>query len=178
MPTLEVIPVSTRPGRTPTLTPRAFIRICRLIRIGWSVPDACRSESVTYRRFRQLCQTRPTYQRHFEKADQVRFQYRRETMERIVAEHAERNWISAAWWLERRLPNEFSLRNKIERDSPTEVASSNLTEIRILTVPDADFLELQKEPEYRQLPDGGLEMQHNNLKIMVYSMSHNERLLG
>lgn len=176
MPTLEVIPIATHPGRPPTLTPRAFIRILRLIRIGWSVPDACRSESVTYRRFRQLCQTRPTYQRHFEKADQIRFALRREHMERIVCECAERQWIAAMTWLERRVPELWSLKTVV-RNEPTSTVGSNVAQIRVLTVPDSDFLELQKEGEYRQLPDGGLEMTHGNLKIMVYSMAHNERLL-
>ena len=98
-------------------------------------------------------------------------------MERIITECAERlQWLSAATWLERRVPELWSLKTVV-RDEPTFTVGNNVSQIRILTVADADFTELQKEPEYHQLPDGGLEMTDGNLKIMVYSMSHNERLL-
>jgi hypothetical protein len=156
MSNLAVIPVASPTGRPPTLTPRAFIRIIRLIRAGWSVPDACRSESVTYRRFRQLCQTRPTYQRHFEKADAVRFSLRRENMERIVTEVAEKQWIAAMTWLERRVPEQWSLKTVV-RNEPVSTVGSNVTQIRVLTVPPEQFEELQKEPGYVALPDGGLQ---------------------
>ena len=63
------------------------------------------------------------------------------------------------------------------RNEPISTVGSNVSQIRVLTVADADFLELQKEGEYHHLPDGGLEMTHGNLKITVYSMAHNERLL-
>jgi hypothetical protein len=176
MSNLAVIPVASPTGRPPTLTPRAFIRIIRLIRAGWSVPDACRSESVTYRRFRQLCQTRPTYQRHFEKADQVRFSLRREQCENLVCQYAEKNWIAAMTWLERRVPELWSLKT-VTRNEPVSTIGSNVNQIRILTVPDADFAELQKESDYTPLADGGLQMQDGNMKITVYAMSHNDRLL-
>jgi hypothetical protein len=173
---LAVIPVASHGGAPTRLTPRAFIRICRLIRIGWSVPDACRSESVTYRRFRQLCQSRPTYQRHFEKADQVRFNFRREHCERLVLEHSEKNWLAAMTWLERRVPELWSLKN-VDRPEPMPVIGSTALQIRILTLANEDFDELQKEPGYTALADGGLQMVDGNLKITVYRQEHNERLL-
>jgi hypothetical protein len=58
-----------------------------------------------------------------------------------------------------------------------ETTGSNVTQIRILTLPPKEFAELQKEDGYVALPDGGLEMTDGNLKIKVYSQEHNERLL-
>jgi hypothetical protein len=176
MSVLATIPIANHVGAPTRLTPRSFIRICRLIRTGWSVPDACRSESVTYRRFRQLCQTRPTYQRHFEKADSVRFNLRREQCENLVCQYAEKNWIAAMTWLERRVPELWSLKTVV-RNEPVSTIGSNVTQIRILTLPPEEFAELQKEPGYIALSDGGMEMTDGNLRIKVYSQEHNDRLL-
>jgi hypothetical protein len=79
-------------------------------------------------------------------------------------------------WLERRVPELWSLKTVV-RNEPTSTVGNNVSQIRILTVADSDFLELQKEPEYHHLPDGGLAMTDGNLKILVYSMAHNDRLL-
>ena len=45
------------------LTARLFIKICRRVEIGWPATRACQAEGITYRRFRQVCQERPSYQR-------------------------------------------------------------------------------------------------------------------
>ena len=102
-------------GGRATFTPRVFLRVIKKVEVGWAVTQACQSEGFTYRRFRQLCQTRPEYQRRFEVAEKVRADYRRERCEHIVQAAAAQNWTAAAWWLERTNPDRYALR-RVDRD--------------------------------------------------------------
>lgn len=98
-----------------TFTSRVFLRIIHRLEIGWAVVTACQAEGFTYRRFRQLCCTRPNYQRRFELAEKVRADYRRERCEHIVQAAAATNWCAAAWWLERSYPERYALKS-VTRD--------------------------------------------------------------
>jgi hypothetical protein len=97
------------------LTARVFIKIIRKIEVGWSVTAGCQAEGLTYRRFRQLCQTRPNYQRRYEVAERMRADYRRERCEHIVQAAAVNSWTAAAWWLERSYPDRYALKS-VTRD--------------------------------------------------------------
>src|ERR1700730_344053 len=151
---LTVIPASPRAGPTAIrLTPRVFIRILRSIRVGWSVPDACSSEFVTYRRFRQVCQQRPVYQKHYEKAERQRSRFRREHCEKIIQKHALTNWCAAAWWLERTAPESYSLKT-VDRPEPAALPSSE--QVRVIGLPQEQLDKLVGD-QYKQLPNGSVE---------------------
>ena len=94
-----------RPGARTRFTARIFLRIIRRIETGWSVSQACRAEGFTYRRFRQLCQTRPNYQARYQRAERECADFRRDRCEHIVQLAATQSWQAAAWWLERTNPD-------------------------------------------------------------------------
>jgi hypothetical protein len=102
-------------GGRVTFTSRVFLRIIHRLEIGWAVVTACQAEGFTYRRFRQLCCTRPDYQRRFEVAEKVRADFRRERCEHLVQAAAATNWTAAAWWLERTYPDRYALKS-VTRD--------------------------------------------------------------
>jgi hypothetical protein len=92
------------------------LRIIKRIETGWAITTACQAEGFTYRRWRRICQTRPNYQRRYERAEKERADYRRERCEHIVqAAAAATSWTAAAWWLERTKPDRYALR-RVDRD--------------------------------------------------------------
>lgn len=157
------------------LTKRKFVSVCRLIESGLTATRACTAENISYAIWRLRIQHSPRLEARYKKAESIREQvWRADALEAVHAAF-KHQWPSAMTFLERVYPGEFSLK-VINRPEPVD-AVSTATTIRVLTVPDADFLELQKEDCYTALPDGGLQMQDGNMRITVYSMSHNERLL-
>jgi hypothetical protein len=97
---------------------KRFICACRRIELGWSATCAAEAEGFTYRRFRQLC-ARSSFERRYRRAEQLRLQRRREEAEETVLAAGEKSWMARAWWLERRFPAEFALRN-VQRGEGTE----------------------------------------------------------
>jgi hypothetical protein len=98
-------------GRPLFLTARRFIRICRWIEQGESASEACRLELVTYQGFRAHVKRNPKYQRRLKEAEETREEFLREFHIANVRKHAPKNLLASLWWLERRYPNQFALRN-------------------------------------------------------------------
>jgi hypothetical protein len=98
-------------GRPLFLTARRFIRICRLIENGESVPVACRLELVSYTNFRRHVKLNAKYRRRLQEAMETREEFLRELHVANIRQHAPRNVLASLWWLERRYPNQFALRN-------------------------------------------------------------------
>jgi hypothetical protein len=103
-------------GRPLFLDARRFIRICHHIERGESASEACRRELVTYRNFRMHVARNPKYQRRLKQADEVREHFLREYHIANITKHAEKNVTASMFWLERKFPNEFSLK-QVVRDS-------------------------------------------------------------
>lgn len=98
-------------GRPLFLTARRFIRICRWIEQGESASEACRLELVHYTGFRRHVKANAKYQRRLKQAEETREEFLREFHIANIRKHAPRNVLASLWWLERRYPNQFALRN-------------------------------------------------------------------
>jgi hypothetical protein len=109
-------------GRPLFLTARRFIRICRWIEQGESASESCRLELVTYQGFRQHVKRNPTYQRRLKEAEETREEFLREYHIANIKKHAGRNVLASLWWLERRYPNQFALRNVYRSEAQSETA--------------------------------------------------------
>jgi hypothetical protein len=109
-------------GRPLFLTARRFIRICRWIEQGESASEACRLELVTYQGFRQHVKRNPKYQRRLKQAEETREEFLREYHIANIRKHAPRNVLASLWWLERRYPNQFALRNVVRTEAQAEAA--------------------------------------------------------
>jgi hypothetical protein len=148
---LEVVrsPAQHQGRRPATLDKRRFIRVCKLIQIGSSTVAACLTEGVTYRRFRQLCASRPIYQKRYEKAEQLRFNVRRERMEQLVIQHAEQSWQAAIAWLERNIPQKWALKI-VPRIDPSDEQAEPEIPSEILQRHRRLLLELAQEDEAKR----------------------------
>jgi hypothetical protein len=102
---------------------RRFIAICKKVEAGWPTTRACESEAITYAYFRQLCARRPTYERRYRKAEELRFRRRCEEAEDLIQRAAEKSWPAAAWWLERTQPHRYALRSVPREDGPEPSAT-------------------------------------------------------
>ncbi len=107
-------------GRPLFLTPKRFIRICRWIEQGESASEACRLELVTYQGFRQHVKRNPKYQRRLKAAEETREEFLREYHIANIRKHAPRNLLASLWWLERRHPALFSLRQVNRSEGSTD----------------------------------------------------------
>src|SRR5258708_33720127 len=107
-------------GRPLFLTPKRFIRICRWIEQGESASEACRLELGTYQGFRQHVKRNPKYQRRLKEAEETREEFLREYHIANIRKHAPRNVLASLWWLERRFPNQFALRNVNRSEGSTD----------------------------------------------------------
>jgi hypothetical protein len=99
------------PWRPTTLTIRRFLRICHLVEEGNAITHACREQLISYSRFRFRVARSPRLQERLKEAEACRDQvWRSEALASIRAAFP-RNWVSGMTYLERKYPNEFSLRN-------------------------------------------------------------------
>ena len=144
-------------GRPLFLNARRFVRICRRVESGESIPKACQYELVSYRNFRRHVVLNPQYQRRLKEALQTREQFLREFHIANIAQHAEKNVSASMFWLERRYPAEFALKtvNRVDLSQEKEVEEKPPGEV--LARHRALLLELAREDEAKQanLTQGG-----------------------
>ena len=116
---LEVVRDIDR-GRPLFLTARRFIKVCKWIEQGESFSEACRLELVHYTGFRRHVRLNPKYQRRLKEAEETREEFLREYHIANIRKHAPRNVLASLWWLERRYPNQFALRNVNRSEDSTD----------------------------------------------------------
>jgi hypothetical protein len=77
----------------------------------FSVSEACGLEPVSYATFRRHVKLNSKYQRRLKEAEEMREEFLREFHIANIRKHTPRNVLASLWWLERRYPNQFALRN-------------------------------------------------------------------
>jgi hypothetical protein len=75
---LEVVDKPARRGRPVTLTLRRFVSVCHHIEHGFSIPNACEVEGISYRNFRFRVSQSARLQERLKEAETVRFNFRHE----------------------------------------------------------------------------------------------------
>jgi len=137
-------------GRPSNWSRKAFIRICRHIEHGFSIPNACAIEGIQYRGFRLRIQRDPRLQKRVTEAEEVRFKFRQEQALASIMAAGEKSWVAHAWFLERSDPNHWALRNVNRPDSEEqqlieeEIPAETLANHRRL------LLELAHEDEQKE----------------------------
>lgn len=116
----RVTPPAARPRGRPTgLTPEVADSILSVIADGGSLRDAAASVGV---RHTLICQWRangekPGARAHFaDFADRLKATRAAAKLDMIalITKHARKSWLACAWILERRYPNEFGLRHRVQ----------------------------------------------------------------
>src|SRR6516162_4504089 len=92
---LELIERPLRRGRPLSLTTRVFLAVCRHIEAGFSVPNGCSMEGVSYRSFRRRCSQSARLKERLRQAQSVRDDFRREQCLEAIMRAGERgNWAA------------------------------------------------------------------------------------
>jgi hypothetical protein len=146
---LELVDKPARRGRPVTLNPRRFLSICHHIEHGFSIPNACEVEGISYRNFRFRVSQSARLQERLKEAETVRFNFRHEQALASIMAAGERSWMAHAWFLERALPHMWALRTvsrpELDKDEPEpELPSEVLKRHRDL------LLRLAKEDAEKQ----------------------------
>jgi hypothetical protein len=116
---LELVdkPARRNPWRPTTLTVRAFLKICHNIERGFSIPNACEVEAISYRNFRHRVSRSPRLEKRLKEAEAVRFELRHEQAIVTIMAAGEKSWPAHAWWAERNLPERYALKTVHRADS-------------------------------------------------------------
>jgi ADP-ribose pyrophosphatase YjhB (NUDIX family) len=128
------------------LTARRFIKICRWIELGESASEACRRELVAYCTFRFRVVQFPAFARRLKRAEEVRESLLKEFHMANVKQHAPKNLLASLWWLERRFPSEFALKN-VARPEPAEAEVEDPIPAEVLASHRRLLLELAREDQ-------------------------------
>jgi hypothetical protein len=146
---LEVVDKPARRGRPVTLTLRRFVSVCHHIEHGFSIPNACEVEGISYRNFRFRVSQSARLQERLKEAETVRFNFRHEQALASIMAAGERTWMAHAWFLERTLPQLYSQR-PFQRASGDDQPAEQEIPAEVLARHRALLLELAKEDEQKQ----------------------------
>jgi hypothetical protein len=113
---VRAAPRADRRGIPLILSARCFIRICRWIEEGRSAVESCRMEGVTYALFRKRVGQYASFRRRLREAEEVREHFLREFHIANITQHSAKTVAASMFWLERKYPNEFSLRSVIREE--------------------------------------------------------------
>jgi hypothetical protein len=95
-------------------------------------------------------------------------------------EAGEPGWQGTAWFLERRYKTEWS-RPEIQFNQQINLdgkeARPLFPQVRVITIPDAEFDQLLAKPEYTRRSDGSLERLEGSLRIVIIRQSRGSDLL-
>jgi hypothetical protein len=147
---LELVENPPRRGRPLSLTTRVFLAVCLHVEAGFSVPNGCSMEGISYRSFRRRCSQNLRLKQRLKEAEDVRADLRREQCLEAIMRAGERgNWAAYAWILERSWPGLFALRSVSrvdpEHDEPEpELPAETLARHRQL------YLEMLQEDQAKQ----------------------------
>ena len=98
-------------GRKSKYNSRMQASLCVWLRKGCSYKDACAIEGISYETFRTWQTEKPVFSVALKKAEAECKAARIAT----VLKASEKSWQAAAWWLERRCPDEYS---RIPKEEP------------------------------------------------------------
>jgi hypothetical protein len=146
---LEVVDKPARRGRPVTLTLRRFVSVCHHIEHGFSIPNACEVEGISYRNFRFRVSQSARLQERLKEAEEVRYNLRQEQALASIMAAGEKSWMAHAWFLERSEPSKWALKT-VYRDSPQERQLEEEIPAEVLARHHALMLELAREDEQKQ----------------------------
>jgi hypothetical protein len=108
-------------GRKSKYSPQMSAALCQWLKKGCSYKDACAMEGISYETFRTWEKEKSVFSVALKKAEAECKAARIAT----VLKASEKSWQAAAWWLERRCPEEYG-RNLQEQKPQNAVSYEEL----------------------------------------------------
>lgn len=115
--------------------------LAELLAGGMGRVDSCALAGISYETFTVWMEKKPEFSESIKKAEMI---CKQRNIARIQ-NASKKNWQAAAWWLERKHPEEFAIRQKLEHSGPnggpiptkSEVDLSRLTDAQLVRLADA-----------------------------------------
>lgn len=118
-------------------------QLSELLAGGMGRVDSCEFAGISYETFTVWMAKKPEFSEAIKRAEMV---CKQRNIARIQ-NASKKSWQAAAWWLERKYPQEFAMRQKLEHSGPNGAAIpvksdldlSRLTDVQLIRL--ADVLE-------------------------------------
>ena len=104
-------------GRKSKYSPQMQSALCQWLRKGCSYKDACGMEGISYETFRRWQDEKSVFCVALKKAEAECKVARIQT----VLKASDKSWQAAAWWLERRCPDEYG--RMVKEEKPENVVT-------------------------------------------------------
>lgn len=104
-------------GRKSKYSPQIQAALYKWLRKGCSFKDACAMEGISYETFRTWENEKPAFSVAIKKAEAECKVARIQT----VLKASDKSWQAAAWWLERRCPDEYG--RMVKEEKPENVVT-------------------------------------------------------
>lgn len=120
---MSLMPKRSQTGRKSKYGTQIQAALCAWLRKGCSYKDACAMEGISYETFRTWEKEKSVFSVAIKKAEAAC------KVERIatILKASEKSWQAAAWWLERRCPEEYG-RREVEEEPRKIVTIEELEE--------------------------------------------------
>jgi hypothetical protein len=146
------LPIQRKGGRPLKLTEARFRRMLTLIREGNTNSAACRIEGITYMTWRLHIQRKPAWRAELAEAERIRDEVWRDHAIEMVRKAMPKTWIAAVTFLERKWPQEFSLRNVVRPGSGERAHYEGLTREQVIALLEAAKVVDLERPKGLELP--------------------------
>ena len=148
---LEIVelPGKKRTCRPLKVTEARFRRMLTLIREGHTNTAACRVERVCYTTFRGHIQAKPQWRAELAEAEKIRDEVWRDYALEMIRSAMPKHWVAAMTYLERKHPNQYSLK-VVPREDPERGEAEPELPSAVLTRHKQLMLEMLREDAEKQ----------------------------
>ncbi len=134
-------------GRNSKYSTQIQAALCKWLKKGCSYKDACAMEGISYETFRTWEKEKSAFSVALKKAEAECKAARIAT----ILKASEKSWQAAAWWLERRCPDEYG--RMVKEEKPTNIvtieefeeAARQQDAMRCKTIEEARARKLERE---------------------------------
>ena len=115
----QLIPKQDRVGRPTKFTPKTKGKILNAVRLGLSIAKSCNIAGIDYNTYRNwetraLEYKEPEFIKFFQECERAKDEREAFHLKQIVDASRDGTWQASAWFLERSLPNQYSLKRTME----------------------------------------------------------------
>jgi hypothetical protein len=139
-----------------------------MIEGGARVTQACRQALVSYAGFRNHVARNPKYQKRLSKAEKIRDEVWKDHALEMIRQAMPKNWVACMTYLERKYPNEYSLRTVNRVESATSNNADAIRKEIFLTVPQNEFNEIKAMENTKVISNTELEHTECGVRQTIY----------
>ncbi len=115
--------------------------------------DACRYAGIDYRSFDRWYREVPEFKEKIDKATEEAIMNGKQIAIKAIFKAMDKNWMAAAWWLERNFPNEYGRKDRIDMDVKESKIVFQIGWDNPGILPEPDDIKQLEEKQKKLLPE-------------------------